>query len=600
VSGAAPVQLFSTTTPGVTNKFAVWCPFLDAFFIQDGDDIRAIYYNGTEWKLTANYSSGMTLPKHGIAAASFSPVVFGDGANGPELKFALLNKANNSIDVVSMAVLGSPSSAAAIASNGASYAAVTQAGGYYYFVNEFAINGPSYCSAASGDCVILPYADGFVVADNVANKLVHMSETGVQRETAGNEQVYAGALIPNTSFGYTRTSAGIQSWNTSGTGPATQEASAAIGNFNALVTRGLLLTRSSSGHDVILSNLSEGSYTTDDKLIGLYAANATAGDEVGVATNGDVVGVPTSLTPKLDVYANNGALNQTEEGEKLGYALGVATLKVQLTQAAAASAKTTTSISAVYGAEGAYTPARANVKATLAQALELSDGTAVASGEVSWPSHGLTVGSSYWLDTATAGGYIETEPSTGFSQPLFYVPNADAILVNVKSAQQMGVATYPQHVSLFSGAFAGSAEGYDANGAEYTVTASSEYSASYAIALVIGRLGYDHATLGVNGLNEWSVQAAFGIPKYVSKYLIRGRSPHSEGPIRFRMDYSDDGSTWLQGVEHSHPAFGAGSEVVRAFETAVTTAHKYWKLVVVESSNMNPGLGYFDLIGADA
>ena len=76
----------------------------------------------------------------------------------------------------------------------------------------------------------------------------------------------------------------------------------------------------------------------------------------------------------------------------------------------------------------------ASAEATTCNAMELSDGTYMATGRVSWAAHGLTVGSYYYLDQATAGAVTALQPTTGLVQRLFFVPDTDSVLVNVQEA----------------------------------------------------------------------------------------------------------------------------------------------------------------------
>lgn len=62
-------------------------------------------------------------------------------------------------------------------------------------------------------------------------------------------------------------------------------------------------------------------------------------------------------------------------------------------------------------------------------------------GETRIVGHGFTIGEYYFTSEATAGLSVSTEPSTGFSCPIFYVRDADTIIVNVQKATSVdGIA----------------------------------------------------------------------------------------------------------------------------------------------------------------
>ena len=73
--------------------------------------------------------------------------------------------------------------------------------------------------------------------------------------------------------------------------------------------------------------------------------------------------------------------------------------------------------------------------------VEVSDAnTFIAAdfGRIEVPSHGYTIGEYYFLSEATAGLATSTEPSTGFSNPLFYVEDANTLQIKVYRPNSIG------------------------------------------------------------------------------------------------------------------------------------------------------------------
>lgn len=60
-------------------------------------------------------------------------------------------------------------------------------------------------------------------------------------------------------------------------------------------------------------------------------------------------------------------------------------------------------------------------------------------GRVRLAAHGLTVGSVYYIDPATPGAVVTPQSTTGQQDPIFYVPDADNVVV---FASKGGALTY--------------------------------------------------------------------------------------------------------------------------------------------------------------
>jgi hypothetical protein len=95
---------------------------------------------------------------------------------------------------------------------------------------------------------------------------------------------------------------------------------------------------------------------------------------------------------------------------------------------------TTTSISPKVYQSGSFVNAQANLEANVADLLQLSDGSRIHTGEVTWTGHGLTVGAWYYLSQTTPGAYTTTRPTSGLVQQLFFVEDANTIHVDIEEA----------------------------------------------------------------------------------------------------------------------------------------------------------------------
>lgn len=95
---------------------------------------------------------------------------------------------------------------------------------------------------------------------------------------------------------------------------------------------------------------------------------------------------------------------------------------------------TTTSISPKVYQSGSFVNAQANLEANVADLLQLSNGSRIHTGEVTWTGHGLTVGAWYYLDQTTPGAYTTTRPTSGLVQQLFFVEDANTIHVDIEEA----------------------------------------------------------------------------------------------------------------------------------------------------------------------
>lgn len=97
--------------------------------------------------------------------------------------------------------------------------------------------------------------------------------------------------------------------------------------------------------------------------------------------------------------------------------------------------KTSSSLTPQAFSGSAFVAAQANAPASVADVVLLSTGERITQGHVVWPAHGLTVGAYYFLSQTAAGGYTATVPTVGLYQRLFFVVDANTILVDVQPAE---------------------------------------------------------------------------------------------------------------------------------------------------------------------
>lgn len=86
---------------------------------------------------------------------------------------------------------------------------------------------------------------------------------------------------------------------------------------------------------------------------------------------------------------------------------------------------------------GSYVDAQANSLTNISNVVKLSDGTYTDNTIVTWAGHGLTVGVYYYLDQTTAGAYTSTEPTLGIKQRLFYVVDANTIIIDIITTEEI-------------------------------------------------------------------------------------------------------------------------------------------------------------------
>lgn len=140
-----------------------------------------------------------------------------------------------------------------------------------------------------------------------------------------------------------------------------------------------------------------------------------------------------------------------------------------------AATLTTTSLVPKYH-NGSLVDAQANADASLADVLQLSDGSYIHDGKVTWTGHGLTVGSWYYTSQTTAGGYVTPQPTSGWSQQLFFVLDANTILVDIEEGinAATGESVSPYIVTVTASANYARPGGFASDIARYNTISTSE------------------------------------------------------------------------------------------------------------------------------
>lgn len=97
-------------------------------------------------------------------------------------------------------------------------------------------------------------------------------------------------------------------------------------------------------------------------------------------------------------------------------------------------------------ATSSYVDAIANTNDNVADAFLLSDGTYLNSGRITFTGHPYTVGSWYYLDQSSAGAVTSTKPTTGLVQQLFFVEDANTLLVNIEPVLSNTTSGFPDPI----------------------------------------------------------------------------------------------------------------------------------------------------------
>lgn len=126
----------------------------------------------------------------------------------------------------------------------------------------------------------------------------------------------------------------------------------------------------------------------------------------------------------------------------------------------------------------------------------------------------------------------------------------------------------------------------------YTVSASSEFSGTYA-----GRMCFDSsdttdwATSGVTS-NFW-VRMTLPVARIVTSFIVRGRASGGERMTNWRLEASNDGTTWISLLASTTPL----GNTAQTFTVTNATAYLHYRMFAVAGETSNPGLSRLTLRG---
>ena len=95
-----------------------------------------------------------------------------------------------------------------------------------------------------------------------------------------------------------------------------------------------------------------------------------------------------------------------------------------------------------------YSNAIANTELTCADALKTNQGELLFTGAYNVPAHGYSIGNYYFLSQTVAGAITTTRPTSGYCQDLFFVLDAETLLVNVRQAYNLGAHPVGDYIQV--------------------------------------------------------------------------------------------------------------------------------------------------------
>lgn len=272
---------------------------------------------------------------------------------------------------------------------------------------------------------------------------------------------------------------------------------------------------------------------------------------------------PSRLDPKKDTEANLTTYAATAQNGELVYATDTKKFYVvtdgALTEVGGAGAGGT-SIEINETAHGFavgdgiyhdgtnWLEAQADDGTTLAQfvvteVVDVDNVVAYQFGQVTITSHGFTVGEYYFLDATVAGTPTATEPSSGYSCPLFYVLDANTLIINVYRPSSIGV----------SGSAAGSG---DADTIHLIRANSDDID-------VITQFSVDSALPNFDGTTAFGVnEGDISVPTSGSEALLSNENDHKV--YKFTSEAASQYSAW--GMNLDIPRYVRGKDVVLQFK----------------------------------
>lgn len=173
-------------------------------------------------------------------------------------------------------------------------------------------------------------------------------------------------------------------------------------------------------------------------------------EQAYVASATDLVTFGTTDPTSPSATANEGDIYfKTSDGTSNGTVISTFVYDKTSNKWVAASASseiTTTSLAPKTGNGTAYVNPTLVSDNTLVDVIELSDGSKLHTGQVTWTNHGLPI-HTYFYASATAPFYTATEPTTGYSQQIFYTIDANHIAIDIEQGTLLsGLSSNPTYM----------------------------------------------------------------------------------------------------------------------------------------------------------
>lgn len=189
---------------------------------------------------------------------------------------------------------------------------------------------------------------------------------------------------------------------------------------------------------------------------------------------------------------------------------------------------------------------------------------------------------SYTGSTSTAGIYSTMRihrRTDSLELDVDVTPDFDTAIVNAAKAEYETQPVYTAATTL-----------------SHTVTASSEYSPDWAAWKACqgasgGGSTNEWATDGVT-TNFW-IKQTLPTARIVSRVELRGRTDAVEHPLTWRLEGSNNDSTWTTLIDSTTSLTSASG--IQSFNVRTATAYKYYQILALTSSGTDPGLSVFRL-----
>jgi len=157
-----------------------------------------------------------------------------------------------------------------------------------------------------------------------------------------------------------------------------------------------------------------------------------------ITTRGDlVIGNSSNVAARLAIGTANKVLGS--DGTDVSWVDAAGGSEIIVNQ----SSHSFTVLKPIYHNGSSWALAKADSETTVAthivkQVIDTDNFKAIQFGKITSTSHGLNVGDYHWVSNATAGNTVTTEPSTGYSNPAFYVLDANNVVAMVYRPSAIG------------------------------------------------------------------------------------------------------------------------------------------------------------------